>query len=179
MLSAYAKAKYPPVAVHKGFVWLEHGTQVVLRLMWSILFLLDISFDANRFIIVGYVTDLGISTILSQEAPPGEVVIAYTTLTLESAELKCIITRKELLFTVRCIYYLRSYLLGKPSKFRTDHHLLQWTRFWRTWRSNAEITGETARIRSYLWESSRTETLQRWRTFSISKKSRIDKRDSK
>ena len=67
-----------------------------------------------------------VGAVLSQIQDGKEVVIAYASLTLEAAQKKYCVTRKELLAVIKFTRQFRHYLLGRKFLLRTDHGSLAW-----------------------------------------------------
>ena len=72
--------------------------------------------------------DTGIGAVLSQIQDGQEKVIAYASRTLNKAERKYCVTRKELLAVVYFSQYFKHFLLGRKFTVRTDHSSLRWIR---------------------------------------------------
>ena len=83
--------------------------------------------------------DTGIGAVLSQVQDGVERVISYASKTLNKAERRYCVTRKELLAVVHFVQYFKHFLLGRKFTVRTDHSSLRWIRNFK----NPE--GQTAR----------------------------------
>jgi len=70
-------------------------------------------------------SNFGLGAVLSQHQDGYEVVLAYASRTLSSAERNYEVTRRELLAVVYGLKVYRQYLLGRRFVIRTDHSALQ------------------------------------------------------
>ncbi len=70
--------------------------------------------------------DYGIGAVLAQEAPDGEVVIAYASRLLKSSEKKYAVLQKEALGIVWSLKHFYPYLYGRHFVIVTDHRPLKW-----------------------------------------------------
>lgn len=72
-------------------------------------------------------SDDGMGAVLSQVGADREKVVAYFSKTLNKAERRYCVARRELLAIARAISHFRYYLCGPPFTVRTDHSALQWS----------------------------------------------------
>ncbi|KAA3676704.1 uncharacterized protein DEA37_0010775 [Paragonimus westermani] len=100
--------------------------------------------SAGPFILDTDASDPAIGAVLSQKSANGEVVIAYASRRLNKRERRYCTTCRGMSALVYFLEQFRPYLLGKPSKVRTDHQALQWLRNIR------EPEGQVARCLEYL-----------------------------
>ena len=70
--------------------------------------------------------DYGIGAVLAQDAPDGEVVVAYASRLLKSSELKYAVLQKEALGIVWSLKHFYPYLYGRHFTVITDHRPLKW-----------------------------------------------------
>ena len=83
--------------------------------------------------------DVGIGAVLSQVQNGVERVISFASRTLNKAERRYCVTRRELLAVVYFVQYFKHFMLGRKFTVRTDHSSLRWIRNFK----NPE--GQTAR----------------------------------
>ena len=69
---------------------------------------------------------MAIGAVLSQFQEEKLCTIAYASRSLNKAERKYCVTRKELLAIVNFVQHFRHYLLGRRFKIRSDHQPLKW-----------------------------------------------------
>ena len=82
--------------------------------------------DSGQYLLDTDASDVAIGAVLSQTQNGELKVIAYASRTLNKAERKYCVTRKELLAIVNFTQHFRHYLLGREFKVRSDHQPLKW-----------------------------------------------------
>ena len=80
----------------------------------------------GMFILDTDASNVGVGATLSQVQDGEERVIAYASKTLDAAQRRYCVTRRELLAVVKFTSQFRHFLLGRPFKLRTDHNSLTW-----------------------------------------------------
>ena len=71
-------------------------------------------------------SDVAIGAVLSQTQVGKLCTIAYASRSLNKAECKYCVTRKQLLPIVNFIQHFKHYLLGRQFKVQSDHQPLEW-----------------------------------------------------
>ena len=82
--------------------------------------------DSGQYLLDTDASDVAIGAVLSQIQNGELKVIAYASRSLNKAERKYCVTRKELLAIVNFTQHFRHYLLGREFKVRSDHQPLKW-----------------------------------------------------
>ena len=100
--------------------------------------------DEGQFILDTDASDSAIGAVLSQSQDGEEVVLAYASKTLTSAEVNYCVTRRELLAIVHNVALFKNYLIGKKFLIRTDHSALKYLQRFK------EPEGQLARWLDYL-----------------------------
>lgn len=70
-------------------------------------------------------SDFAVGAVLGQRKEGKPLVIYYASRTLNSAQMNCSTTEKELLVVVFALDKFRSYLIGSPVIIFTDHAALK------------------------------------------------------
>ena len=82
--------------------------------------------DKDEYILDADASDLAIGGTLIQVQNGIEKTIAYGSRTLNKAERRYCVTRRELMAIVNFIQHYKHYLLGRKFKVRSYHHALKW-----------------------------------------------------
>ena len=82
--------------------------------------------DSGQYLLDTDASDVAIGAVLNQTQNGQLKVIAYASRSLNKAERKYCVTRKEFLAIVNFTQHFRHYLLGREFKVRSDHQPLKW-----------------------------------------------------
>lgn len=82
--------------------------------------------ENGQFILDTDASAVGIGAVLSQRVEGEEKVLAYYSRSLNKAERRYCVTRRELLAVVKSIEHFHPYLYGQCFLVRTDHAALRW-----------------------------------------------------
>lgn len=82
----------------------------------------------GKFILYCDASLTGLGAVLKQEQNGIEVIIAYWSKTLNSAQRNYCVTHRELLALVEAVEHFHHFLAGAPFIVKTDHSALQWLR---------------------------------------------------
>ena len=82
--------------------------------------------DGGAYILDTVASGTAIGDVLSQIQDGQEVVLAFGSRCLSTAERNYCVTRKELLAVVYYMCYYKHYLIGTDIMVRSDHGSLRW-----------------------------------------------------
>ena len=128
------------------FQWTSEQDEAFARLKERLITapVLGMPRDEGTYYLDTDASDVGLGAVLSQDQNGREVVLAYTSRTLQKPERNYDVTRRELLAVVYGLKSYRQYLLGRQFVIRTDHSALQ------SLRKTPELIGQQARWQAFI-----------------------------